>query len=274
MRNLTMSDRWIAAAVQMNAGEDKEVNLQTAERLIAEAAAQGARLVVLPELFNYLGRLEDLAEHAESLDGPTATRMRQAAQKHEIFLVAGSFAELRQGDDRVSNTSLLFDPQGKQLGLYRKMHLFDIDLPDVHVHESKYVAPGDLPSVCPTELGGLAQAICYDLRFPELPRSLNLREVACLALPAAFTAKTGAAHWEVLIRARAIENQLFVIAANQFGRYVSGIQSYGHSLIVDPWGTVLAAASGDAEEIITAEISLDKLREVRQHMPTLGHRRI
>lgn len=269
-----MSAPWIAAAVQMNAGEDKEVNLQTAERLIAEAAAEGARLVVLPELFNYLGRLEDLAAQAEPLAGPTAARMRKAAQKHQIFLIAGSFAERREGDRRVYNTSLFFDPQGSQIGLYRKMHLFDVDLPDVQVHESDYVAPGDQPAVSPTELGGIAQAICYDLRFPELPRSLNLSEVACLALPAAFTAKTGAAHWEILIRARAIENQLFVIAANQFGRYVSGIQSYGHSMIVDPWGTVLAAASGDAEEIVTAKISSEKLREVRTHMPALRHRRI
>ncbi|MCC9607445.1 carbon-nitrogen hydrolase family protein [Blastopirellula sp. JC732] len=269
-----MTDPWVAAAVQMNAGEDKEANLQTAERLIAEAADKGAQLVVLPELFNFLGRLEELAEQAEPLDGITATRMREAAQKHQIFLVAGSFAERREADDRVYNTSLFFDPKGSQIGLYRKIHLFDVELPDVHVQESKFVAPGELSSTVETELGGVAQAICYDLRFPELPRSLELEKVACLALPAAFTAKTGAAHWQVLIRARAIENQLFVIAANQFGQYVSGIQSYGHSLIVDPWGTVLAAASGDAEAVITAEISLAKLREVRQHMPTLHHRRL
>ncbi|TWT33100.1 carbon-nitrogen hydrolase family protein [Blastopirellula retiformator] len=269
-----MSDPWIAAAVQMNAGEDKERNLQTAERLIAEAAQQGAKLIVLPELFNFLGRLEELASQAESLDGVTATRMRDAARKHDIFLVAGSFAERREADERVYNTSLVFDPQGARIGLYRKMHLFDVDLPDVRVQESKYVASGELPVAIRTPLGGLAQAICYDLRFPELPRSLDLQEVACLALPAAFTSKTGEAHWQVLLRARAIENQVFVIAANQHGQYVSGIQCYGHSLIVDPWGTVLAEAGGDEETVITAEISLEKLREVRQHMPTFQHRRL
>ncbi|UUO06052.1 carbon-nitrogen hydrolase family protein [Blastopirellula sp. J2-11] len=269
-----MSDHWIAAAVQMNAGEDKEFNLQTAERLIAQAADQGAQLVVLPELFNYLGRLENLAEHAEAITGPTASRMRKAAQKHQIYLVAGSFAERSETESRVSNTSLIFDPQGKQVGVYRKIHLFDIDLPDVHVQESAFVAPGNQVSLCQTPLGGVAQAICYDLRFPEMARSFDLEKVACLALPAAFTAKTGAAHWQVLVRSRAIENQLFLIAANQYGPYANGIQSYGHSLIVDPWGTILAEAGGDAEEVITAEISLEKLREVRHHMPALRHRRL
>ncbi|EAQ82656.1 putative nitrilase [Blastopirellula marina DSM 3645] len=258
----------------MNAGEDKELNLQTAERLIAQAAERGAQLVVLPELFNYLGRLENLVEHAETISGPTAVRMRKAALKHQIYLVAGSFAERSETESRVFNTSLIFDPLGKQIGVYRKIHLFDIDLPDVQVHESSFVAPGSEVSLCQTALGGVAQAICYDLRFPEIVRSYDLEKVACLALPAAFTAKTGAAHWQILVRSRAIENQLFLIAANQYGRYTNGIQSYGHSLIVDPWGTILAEAGGDAEEVITAEISLERLREVRQHMPALRHRRM
>jgi deaminated glutathione amidase len=261
-----------AAALQMCAGHDKAVNLSEAERLVSQAAAQGAELVVLPELFNLCGNLRQVAAAAESLTGPTATMLSRLARQHGIWLVGGSFAE--QGPaGKAYNTSLTLDPAGDVCGIYRKMHMFDVDLgPQLRIKESDSLVRGSAITSISTDLAEIGLAICYDLRFPELFRQLSSRGAQLLCVPAAFTKTTGLAHWELLVRARAVENQCYVIAANQVGEHVPGSASYGHSLIVDPWGTILAAAAGEAAEVIVAEISAEVLSEVRQKLPSLCHR--
>ena len=266
-------NRLIVACVQLTATTDKAHNVATATRLVESAAAAGARLVALPELFNCLGEPEEIVEQAEPVPGPTSEAMSQLAGRLGITLLAGSLAERHQADRRVSNTSLLFGPDGLLLATYRKLHLFDIDLPDqVSFQESSFVAPGDEIVVTDTPAGRIGQATCYDLRFPELFRALVDRDATLIVIPSAFTQATGRDHWQVLLRARAIENQAFVIAPNQYGRHAPGIQTYGRSMIIDPWGTVLATAP-DGEGTITAELDFDRLEQVRARLPALAHRR-
>lgn len=265
--------RLLAAAIQLTASSDKSRNLDVAQRLVEEAAARGASLVALPELFNCLGDPEDIMAEAEEVPGPTSVRMSELAARLEVTLLAGSLAESRPGHQRVSNTSLLFGPDGRQLACYRKLHLFDIDLPGhVTFQESAFVEPGREIVVTSTPVGRLGQATCYDLRFPELFRRLVEEGATTILVPSAFTRATGRDHWEVLLRARAIENQVFLVAANQFGNHAPGISTYGRSMIIDPWGTVLATAS-DGEGIILAELDTDRLEEVRSRLPALSHRR-
>ena len=231
----------LSAAIQLTASSDKSRNLDVAQRLVEEAAARGASLVALPELFNCLGEPEDIVAEAEEIPGPTSVRMSELAARLEVTLLAGSLAESRPGHQRVSNTSLLFGPDGRQLACYRKLHLFDIDLPGrVSFCESSFVEPGEEIIVTETPLGRLGQATCYDLRFPELFRGLVDRGAEIIVVPSAFTQATGRDHWEVLLRARAIENQVFIVAANQFGNHAPGITTYGRSVIIDPWGTIVA----------------------------------
>lgn len=263
----------IVAAIQMNSTDDKSENLETGRRLVSEAADRGATLVVMPELFNCLGQPETIVSNAEPIPGPTSELMSQLARELQITLLAGSFGERCEGDDKIYNTSLLFGPAGDVLTKYRKLHLFDIDLPgEVTFRESEFMGFGDRIAVTETDVGRLGQATCYDLRFPELFRLLVDQGAEVIAIPSAFAMATGRDHWEVLLRARAIENQCIVIAPNQFGHHGEKLQTYGRSMIIDPWGTVLAKAT-DGSGIITAEIDLDHLARVRSHLPCLQHRR-
>lgn len=263
----------IVGAAQMTSGPDKARNLDTAIRLVEEAAARGARLVTLPELFNCLGGSETIVSQSEPVPGPTSQAMSELAARLRIILLAGSIAERVEGSDKVFNTSLLFSPEGKQLACYRKIHLFDIDLPgQITFQESSFMQAGDRMVVTDTAIGRLGQATCYDLRFPELFRRLIAARADVLCVPSAFTLPTGRDHWLPLLRARAIENQTYVIASNQYGRNGPGIVTYGRSAIIDPWGVPLAVAA-DGETVITAEIDLDQQAEIRERLPALKHRR-
>lgn len=273
-----MQSPFVAAAVQLSAGLDKQTNLATATRLVREAAGRGAQFVCLPELFNACGPMEALAALAEPVPGPTSEAMRGLAADLKITLLAGSIAEQSQPPGRMFNTSLLFSPAGKLLATYRKIHLFDVNLPGdatapaVCVQESQHFQPGDNVIVADTSLGRLGMSICYDLRFPELYRQHATEQADVLAVPAAFTYTTGRDHWATLLKARAIENQAFVVAANQCGG--APLRKYGHSQILGPWGEVLAAAEDQSEAVVIAALDPRRLDEVRGRVPALTHRRI
>jgi predicted amidohydrolase len=261
------------AAVQLTSTPDKDRNVDAAASLIAGAAAAGAELVVLPELFNRWGSARELREGAEALDGPTITRMRGLAGEHAIWLVAGSIVErLDGGDGRHANTSCLIAPDGALVASYRKIHLFDVDVEGFAYQESATVAPGEEIVVADAGPLRLGMAICYDLRFPEEFRIQALRGATVVTLPSAFTAVTGKDHWEPLLRARAIENQVFVIAPDQRGASTPKLNWHGRSMIVDPWGVVLAQAP-DTECFITADLDLAAQKDVRARVPSLENRR-
>lgn len=263
-----------AAAIQLNASGSREANVTKALTMVADAAAQGANLVVLPELFNGYSELADVVAQAEPIPGPTSERLRQCAVDHRLWLVAGSICERSNVEDRGYNTSLFFSPQGETVATYRKLHLFDANVPgNANVCESQHMLPGDQVVVARTELATFGLAICYDLRFPELFRQQCLEGMEVLLFPSAFTAATGKDHWHVLVRARAIENQCFVVAANQCGRHGERLSSYGHSMIVDPWGRILAEA-GDEETIIHARLDGLRLNSTREVLPALKNRRL
>jgi len=260
------------AAIQLTSTADRSRNLGTAEKLLAEAAGDGARLIVLPEMFNVLGDAEVLQSCAEPLEGPSFCWAREQARRHGVWLVAGSIMERVAGQERIFNTSCLFDPTGARCAVYRKIHLFDCDVSGATYHESAVVMPGR--DIVDTEVDGalLGLAICFDLRFPELFRILALRGVRLIALPSAFTERTGRDHWEVLIKARAIENQLFLIAANQMGASTPKLRWLGRSMIVDPWGVVLAQAP-DRECYILADLDFAQQDRIRAQLPSLANRR-
>jgi predicted amidohydrolase len=258
------------AAVQLNSTGDKAANLAKAERLVAAAAADGAELVALPEKWNLLAAGAELLAGAEALDGPSLTAARSWAHAHGIHLLAGSVAE--RGEGKAFNTSVLIGPDGEDLAAYRKVHLFDVDAGGVAYRESEHEQPGS--ELVVSDVGDLAVglSVCYDLRFPELFRILALRGVRLITLPSAFTKATGQDHWEVLLRARAIENQVFVLAPNQVGQAPPHYDSFGHSAIVDPWGAVLAVAP-DEECFIAADLDLAEQDRVRDALPSLANRR-
>jgi deaminated glutathione amidase len=265
-----------AAAIQLNSTGDVSRNLEVAERLVRDAAADGAELVVLPEKWNLLGDAEVLRERAEPLDGPAISAVRAWARELGVHVVAGSIAERVEGAGKLFNTSVLIGPDGELQARYRKIHMFDVDVGGVAYRESATEEPGDeivSPSVEP-ELPGvtLGMTVCYDLRFPELYRILAVRGATVLTVPSAFTYETGKDHWEVLLRARAIENQAFVIAPNQVGEAPPHYRSYGHSMIVDPWGEVLAVAP-DSECFVAADLDLGAEERVRATLPSLANRR-
>ena len=269
-----MSDPVMVAAVQMTSTEDKSRNLATATRLTEQAVQQGAQLVSLPELFNCLGTPDTIRDGAEPIPGPTSNRLGQLAAEHKIHLLAGSIAERVEESEKIFNTSLLFGPDGNPLAAYRKIHLFDIDLPGkITFKESGFMAFGNRLEVTASPIGRIGQATCYDLRFPELFRLLVDRGAELMIVPSAFSLPTGRDHWQVLLRARAIENQVFIIAPNQYGAHTPSLSPYGHSLIVDPWGTVLAMAA-DGEGVITASVDYQRQREIRKNLPALRHRRL
>jgi predicted amidohydrolase len=259
--------------VQLNSNGEKARNLAAAERLVRAAAADGAELVALPEKWNLLSSGEDLAAGAEALDGPSLAAARSWARELGINLLAGSIAE-RGADpgEKAFNTSVLVGSDGTDLAVYRKIHMFDVEVGDVAYCESEHEQAGE--EVVAATVGGLelGLTVCYDLRFPELYRILAVRGSRLIAAPSAFTAATGRDHWEVLLRARAIENQVFVIAPNQVGKAPPHYSSYGHSAIVDPWGTVLAMAP-DEECFVAAELDLGAQERTREQLPSLANRR-
>ena len=261
-----------AAAVQLNSTDDYERNLRVAERLVREAATDGADLVVLPEKWTTLGPPEALKAAGQPLDGPALTAASAWARELGIHLVAGSVPERVEGEEKLFNTSVIFGPDGGSIASYRKIHMFDVDVDDVSYRESDAEAPGDEPVVADAAGIPIGLTICYDLRFPELYRTLALRDARVITVPAAFTERTGRDHWEVLLRARAIENQLFVVAAGQIGEAPPHYRSYGRSMIVDPWGVVLAQAP-DTECFIAAELDFEAQDRTRDSLPSLRNRR-
>jgi predicted amidohydrolase len=262
-----------AAAIQLNSTDDTDRNLATADRLVREAAARGAELIVLPEKWTALGTDEQMAAGAQPLDGPAIGWARATARELGIELVAGSIVERVAGQAKASNTSVHLGPDGEIKATYRKLHMFDVEVDGVLYAESAHAQPGDEIVVSELHDGvRLGMSICYDLRFPELYRILAVRGSELIAVPSAFTLATTRDHWEVLLRARAIENQCFVIAPNQIGTDGGGHRSGGRSMIVDPWGIVLASAP-DEQTAIVAELDLDKLRGIRRRLPSLANRR-
>ncbi len=267
----------LAAVVQMTSGGDVGHNLERASELVAQAARRGAELAVLPENFAILADNESAKfAVAESVpgEGPILSTMRGLAKKHNIALVLGGMPEKSARDSHVHNTAVYLDQAGEVRAIYRKIHLFDVSIPDgADYRESGTVAPGQDAVVADTPWGGLGLSVCYDVRFPELYRALSAKGARMIAIPAAFTLHTGRDHWHVLLRARAIENLSFVLAAAQYGRHNPKRVTYGHSLIVDPWGQILAEV-GDAEGVAVAELDFDYQDKVRRELPSLGHRRL
>jgi predicted amidohydrolase len=266
-----MPDRIRLACVQLTSGADKPANLERAERLVARAAATGADVVVLPEKWNGIGDAETLHDLAEPLDGESVAAMADWAKRHGVTLVGGSITERREGRAKLSNTSVLFDPDGEISALYRKIHLFDVEVGGHVYRESEAEEPGAEPVVARSEGWPIGLSVCYDVRFPELYRILALEGAELVTVPAHFTLHTGKDHWHVLLRARAIENQLYIAAAAQVGVTGIGRPSYGRSLIVDPWGIVLAEAP-DEETVISAELDRVRLAEIREKLPSLKNR--
>jgi deaminated glutathione amidase len=262
-----------AAAVQLQSTTDTERNLASAERHVRAAAADGAELIVLPERLDIRGAASDYLAGAEPLDGRPISWARALARELGIDLVAGSVAERREGHERVSNTSVHVGPDGEIRALYRKIHMFDIEVEGVVYRESEHSEPSDEIVLSETANGvGLGLTICYDLRFPELYRILALRGARVITVPANFTRVTGEAHWEVLLRARAIENQVFVIAPGQGNMRGTDGDSYGNSMIVDPWGVVLARSPMEGEGFIAADLDLARQDELREKLPSLANR--
>ncbi len=262
-----------AGAVQLNSTEDLDRNLTTADRLVREAAARGAELVVLPEKWSVLGTREQMRAAAQPLDGECITWARSAARELGIDLLAGSIVERVEGQEKTANTSVHIGPDGEIRAVYRKIHMFDVEVDGVAYAESRAFEPGS--TVVVSELADgvvLGMSVCYDIRFPELYRILAVRGAQVIAIPSAFTLATTRDHWEVLVRARAIENQCFVVAANQIGSSGAGDRSGGRSLIVDPWGLVLATAP-DEETAIVADLDFGNQDAIRERLPVLSHRR-
>ena len=266
--------KFLAAAIQMLACDDKPTNQQEASRWVTEAAAKGARVVVLPEVFIWRGNKKEEKNAAESIPGPTSDFLQSLARNLGIYLLGGSILEAIPESPKAYNTSLLFGPQGNLLASYRKIHLFDVDLENgVTARESDTREFGDTAVVAKTDLCPMGLTVCYDLRFPELYRTLATQGSQLIFVPSAFTAYTGKAHWEPLLRARAIENQVYIIAPDQFGKNPKSFETHGHSMIVDPWGKVLAELP-DGPGIVMAEVDLDFLAKVRAELPALSHRKL
>jgi nitrilase len=267
----------VVVAIQMASGPKVNANLLEAERLIANAAAEGAEIIVLPENFALMGHDETdkLAIRESQGEGEIQRFLSQQAKKHSVWIVGGTIPMKTEDDSRIRAACLLFNDQGEQVARYDKIHLFDVSLPDSSEHyiESESIEPGADPVVVDTPFGKLGLAVCYDLRFPELFRDMLDRGMEVLAIPSAFTAITGKAHWEALLRARAIENQCYVIAAAQGGYHASGRETYGDSMIIDPWGIILNRLS-KAAGIVKADIDIERVSNVRKTFPAVEHRRL
>jgi deaminated glutathione amidase len=258
---------------QINSQADKERNISRAEELIDQAASRGARLITLPEYVDYLGPSEGKQAIAETIPGPTTERFAAKARLHDAYILGGSIVELSDVEGKFHNTSTLFDPSGEMVAVYRKIHLFDIDITgNVSANESAKILPGQ--DVVTAEVDGhtVGLTICYDLRFPELYRMLALDGAEIMFVPAAFTEFTGKDHWHTLLKARAVENQCFVVAPAQFGPHEPNSKCYGHSLAVDPWGTFLVDAP-NKEGVVVADLDFDYLKKIRTEVPSLANRR-
>jgi len=267
-----MADLLRVACVQLRASGEKAENLEKAEKLVARAAATGADVILLPEKWNALGEPEVIRAAAEPIEGgETFEAMGEWARRHGVTLVGGSVTEAREGHEKLSNTSAVFDPDGELVAVYRKIHLFDVEVGGQVYRESETEAPGDEVVLCDAEGWRLGLTVCYDLRFPELYRILALEGAGLITIPAAFTLFTGKDHWELLARARAVENQLYIAAANQWGTHAPGKASYGRSLIADPWGIVLTVAP-DEDTVISAELDRRRMERVRTTLPSLANR--
>jgi predicted amidohydrolase len=265
---------YLLGAIQMTSTADRARNLDAAIRLVNEAADLGAKLVGLPENFAFMGPEEGRLQGAETLEGPTLGALRDVARRRGIFVVAGSIAEQVPSPKMTANTSAVIADDGSIVAAYRKIHLFDVNIPDgARYAESEVVVPGDKVVVAPTPLGRIGLTVCYDLRFPELYRKLASLGAEVITIPSAFTLFTGKDHWEVLVRARAIENLAYVIAPAQVGRHSATRQTFGNAMIVDPWGVVLARCP-DGEGVCVAPFSRPRLERVRQELPALKHRKL
>lgn len=262
-----------AAVVQLLADDDTPRNIARAGELVQAAAVSGAQVVVLPEKWNWWGPAGRTADGAEGLDGPSLTAARAWARELGVALVAGSILEAIGDGSRAFNTSVAIAPDGRDVALYRKVHLFDVTVEGREYRESATVEPGEALATAPLAGLTVGLSVCYDLRFPELYRQLVASGATALAVPANFTVPTGQAHWEVLLRSRAIEDQCFVLAAGQCGQHATGEGAYGHSMIVDPWGRMLAQVP-DGEGFACADLDLGEQRRVREGLPALGHRRL
>ena len=265
------------AAVQMCSGGDREANLATAGRLLGEAAARGARVAVLPENFALMPQRDVQRREMAEADGagPIQDFLAARARELSLWIVAGAVQLTGAADGRLAQALLVYDATGKRVARYDKIHLFDVDLPDraESYRESANMAPGATPMVVDTPAGRLGLSVCYDLRFPELYRELVARGAQWLVVPAAFTAATGAAHWEPLLRARAIENLCHVVASGETGRHPSGRETWGHSMVIDHWGRILAQLP-DGDGVVVAPIDLAAQAEARRRFPALDHRRL
>jgi predicted amidohydrolase len=261
----------VAAAIQMSSTPDKAQNKKTAELLIREAVSAGAELVALPELWSCHGLEKVYRENAEPIPGPTTDFLGGLARELGVYLLGGSILEGEPGAERLSNTSTFFGPNGEMTAVYRKIHLFDVKVSDKEYLESANIAPGKEIITAKAGAASLGLSVCYDVRFPELYRLLALRGAEILAVPAAFTLHTGKDHWEMLLRARAVENQAFVVAPAQWGPKADGRWTYGRSMIVDPWGIVLATCP-DRDGYALATLDLDYLDRLRAEFPALANR--
>jgi deaminated glutathione amidase len=262
----------VAAAIQLSSTPDKGENKRMAEALVREAVSSGAELVALPELWSCHGLDEVYRENAEPVPGPTTEFLGDLARELGVYVLGGSILEGDPGTERLSNTSTFFDPSGEMTAVYRKIHLFDVKVSDKEYLESANIAPGNEIVTAKAGVATVGLSVCYDVRFPELYRLLALRGAEILAVPAAFTLQTGKDHWEILLRARAVENQAFVLAPAQWGRKADGRRTYGRSMIVDPWGTVLATCP-DRDGYALATLDLDYLDRFRAEFPALANRR-
>jgi predicted amidohydrolase len=267
-----MAERLRVACVQMRSSDVKADNLETAEALVARAASTGADLVLLPEKWNAIGPADVFRANAEELDdGETVRALREWARHHGVTIVGGSITEAREGRDRLSNTCVVVDPEGDVAAVYRKIHMFDVEVGGQVYQESEAEEPGDELVACNVEDWQLGLTICYDVRFPELYRILAVEGAELFTVPAAFTLFTGKDHWELLLRARAVENGCYVAAANSWGTHSGNRATYGRSMIVDPWGVVLATAP-DEDAVVTAEIDKAQIARIRRAVPSLTNR--
>lgn len=266
----------LCAAIQMASSPSVSSNLLEAEKLIAEAVRAGAKLVALPENFALMGEnpQDKISQREVEGSGPIQNFLAETAKKYNVWIVGGTIPLVADADNRIRAACLVYNAQGERVARYDKVHLFDVNVPETDevYRESDTIEAGGEPIVVDTPFGKLGIAVCYDLRFPEMMRKMQAQGLQILIVPSAFTAQTGAAHWEVLLRARAIENLCYVIAPNQGGFHLNGRQTFGHSMIIDPWGVVLAAHKTGAG-IVNAEIDLEKLEKVRAAFPVLQHRR-
>jgi predicted amidohydrolase len=265
---------FLLAAAQMTSTADRGRNLDTAIRLINEAADMGAKLIGLPENFAYMGPEDGRLATAETIEGPTLSALREVARQRSVYVIAGSIAERVADPKKTANTSALIADDGSIVAVYRKIHLFDVQIPDgARYAESEVVQAGDQAIIAPTALGRIGLTICYDLRFPELYRKLAGFGAQILSIPAAFTLYTGKDHWEVLLRARAIENLAYVVAPAQVGSHSAKRQTFGNAMIVDPWGVVLARCA-DGEGVCVAPFRRERIERVRLELPALKHRKL